>query len=278
MAEAPFPAEDATRIDAQAAWGTLQRVRAAAPLVHSITNLVVTNLTANMLLAIGASPAMVENIEEAAELAAVAGAVVINLGSMSAPRTEAMHAAAEAAALAGRPWVLDPVAVGALTYRSAVARALLQHRPAAIRGNASEIVSLAGGDGGGRGVDSTLGSDAALDAAVRLARETGAVVAVTGEVDRVTDGEQVLEVHNGHVLQTRVTGMGCSATAIVAACLAASGGGDRVGAVAHGLGLFGFAAERAARGAAGPASFQVALIDSLHGLTEPQVLAGVRIR
>lgn len=269
---------EATREHARAAWATLERVRAAAPLVHSITNLVVTNLTANMLLALGASPAMVENIEEAGELAAVAGALVINLGSMSAPRTEAMHAAAEAATLAGRPWVLDPVAVGALSYRSEVARALLQHRPAAIRGNASEIISLAGGHGGAKGVDSTLDSDAALDAARRLARETGAVVAVTGKVDRVTDGERVLEVHNGHPLQTRVTGMGCSATAVVAGCLAARGAADPVDVTAHALGLFGFAAERAARGAAGPASFQVGVIDSLYGLTEPQVQAGVRIR
>lgn len=282
MADAPSlsaaTSTETARSHALAAWATLERVRAKAPLVHSITNLVVTNLTANMLLAVGASPAMVENVEEAAELAAVAGALVINLGSMSADRTAAMHEAAEAAELAGVPWVLDPVAVGALSYRSEVARSLLRHRPAAIRGNASEIVSLAGGDGGGKGVDSTLGSGAALDGAVRLARETGAVVAVTGAVDRITDGERVLEVDNGHVLLTRVTGMGCSATAIVAACLAARDGGDPVDAVAHALGLFGFAAERAARGAAGPASFQVALIDSLHGLTEPQVLAGVRIR
>lgn len=265
-----------TTAHAAAAWHTLEAVRAAGPLVHSVTNLVVTNLTANMLLALGASPAMVENVEEAGELAAFAGALVINLGSMSAPRTEAMLAAAEAAETAGTPWVLDPVAVGALTYRTEVARTLLKHRPTAIRGNASEIASLAGGSGGGKGVDSTLDSDAVLEPAHRLARETGAVVAVTGAVDRVTDGERLLEVHNGHVLQTRVTGMGCSATAVVAACLAT--GTDPLHAAAHALGLFGFAAERSARGAAGPASFQIGLIDSLHGLTEAQTLAGVRIR
>lgn len=279
MADAPTTILDAaadTRPHARAAWATLQAVRDRGPLVHSVTNLVVTNLTANVLLALGASPAMVENVEEAGELAAVAGAVVINLGSMSAPRTEAMQAAAQAADRAGTPWVLDPVAVGALSYRTEVARELLTHRPAAIRGNASEIASLAGGDGGGKGVDSTLDSDAALDAARQLARETGAVVAVTGKVDRVTDGDRLLEVHNGHVLQTRVTGMGCSATAVIAACLAT--GGDRVDATAHALGLFGFAAERAARSAAGPASFQAGLIDSLYGLTEAQVLAGVRIQ
>lgn len=279
MADAPTTSA-AVHEHARAASATLERVRAAAPLVHSVTNLVVTNLTANVLLALGASPAMVENVEEAGELAAVAGAVVINLGSMSAPRTEAMRAAAQAADRTGTPWVLDPVAVGALTYRSEVARALLAHRPAAIRGNASEIASLAGGAGGGKGVDSTLDSDAALGAARRLALDTGAVVAVTGKVDHVTDGDRVLTVHNGHALLTRVTGMGCSATAAVAACLAVAerAGVDRLTAAAHALALFGFAAERAARGAAGPASFQIALIDSLYGLTEAQVLAGVRIR
>src|SRR5690606_37752131 len=139
--------------------------------------------------------------------------------------------------------------------------------------------SLAGGDGGAKGVDSTADAEAALDAALRLSRDTGAVVAVTGAVDRVTDGERVLEVHNGHELQTRVTGMGCTATAVVAGCLAArAADGDAVAVTAHALGLFGFAAERAARGAAGPGSFAVALLDSLYGLTEPQVLAGVRIR
>lgn len=264
----------------RAAWATLQAVRDSGPLVHSVTNLVVTNLTANVLLALGASPAMVENIEEAGELAAAAGALVINLGSMSAARTEAMHAAALAADRAGTPWVLDPVAVGALSYRTGVARELLAHRPTAIRGNASEIASLAGGDGGGKGVDSTLDSGAVLDAARHLARDTGAVVAVTGRVDRVTDGDRTLAVENGHVLQTRVTGMGCSATAVIAACLAVAGpaGTDRLAATAHALALFGFSAERAARGADGPASFQAGLIDSLYGLTEAQVLAGVRIR
>jgi len=265
---------------ARNAWITLQAVRAEGPLVHSIANLVVTNLTANMLLALGASPAMVENVEEAGELAAAADALVVNLGSMSADRTAAMMAAARSAEQAGTPWVLDPVAVGALSYRTGVARELLAHRPTAIRGNASEIASLAGGDGGGKGVDSTLDSAAALDAARRLARETGAVVAVTGRVDRVTDGDRVLEVHNGHPLQTRVTGMGCSATAVIAAGLAVARGTgtDPLDATAHTLALFGFSAERAARGAPGPASFQTGLIDSLYGLTEAQVLAGVRIR
>ncbi len=262
------------------AWATLQAVRAGGPLVHSITNLVVTNLTANVLLALGASPAMVENIEEAGELAAAADALVINLGSMSAARTEAMRTAALAADLAETPWVLDPVAVGALSYRTGIARELLAHRPTAIRGNASEIASLAGGDGGGKGVDSTLDSAAVLDAARQLARDTGAVVAVTGKVDRVTDGHRTLAIENGHVLQTRVTGMGCSATAAIAACLAVAdiAGADRLAATAHALALFGFSAQRAARGADGPASFQVGLIDSLYGLTEAQVLAGVRIR
>ncbi|EDP63388.1 hydroxyethylthiazole kinase [alpha proteobacterium BAL199] len=264
---------------AKAAWNTLAAVRTQAPLVHSVTNLVVTNLTANVLLALGASPAMVENVEEAGELAAVAGSLVINLGSMSAARTEAMQSAVLAADRNGTPWVLDPVAVGALSYRSEVARGLLAHRPTVIRGNASEIFSLAGGDGGGKGVDSTLDPEAAVGAAQRLARSTGCVVAVTGKIDRITDGDRLLEVRNGHQMQTRVTGMGCSATAVIAACLAATRttGFDRLATTTQALALFGLAAEHAAVAAAGPASFQVALIDALFNLDEARTLAGVRI-
>lgn len=264
---------------AKSAWDTLEAIRAKAPLVHSVTNLVVTNLTANVLLALGASPAMVENVEEAGELAAVAGSVVINLGSMSAARTDAMQAATLAADRSGTPWVLDPVAVGALSYRSEVARGLLAHRPTVIRGNASEILSLAGGDGGGKGVDSTLDPEAAVSAAQRLAQSAGCVVAVTGRIDRITDGDRLLEAHNGHQMQTRVTGMGCSATAVIAACLAATrtAGSDWLATTAQGLALFGLAAEHAAAASAGPASFQVALIDALFNLDEAQTLTGVRI-
>ncbi len=203
-------------------WGhSLRAVTNGSPLVHCLTNIVVAGFTANVLLALGASPAMVENAEEAGPFAKVAGAVLVNLGTLSGEREAAMRAAAAAAQSASRPWVLDPVAVGALEHRTLLARELLGHRPAVIRGNASEISSLAGVTGAaGRGVDSNMGSGAAVGAAMELARASGAVVAVSGAVDYVTDGRQLLEVPGGNILMTRVTGVGCALGAVMAALLA----------------------------------------------------------
>ena len=201
----------------------LSTLRARTPLVHSITNLVVTNSTANALLALGASPAMVEGGEEVEEFAAVAGALVINLGTMDEARAQAMRLAAAAARTAGTPWILDPVAVGVLSYRSRIAVELLQHGPAVVRGNASEIRAIAGmlgiadQAGGGRGVDSTLQSDAAREAAGALARHLHCVVVVSGAVDYVTDGAITAAISNGDAMMSRVTGLGCTATALIGA-------------------------------------------------------------
>lgn len=257
-------------------WGSLERLRAAAPLVHNITNVVVTNWTANVLLAIGASPAMVEGTDEAEELAGVASALVVNVGTLSAPTAAAMRLATRRALEAGVPWVLDPVAVGVLSYRSRLAADLLQHRPGAIRGNASEVLSLAGSGGGrGKGVDSTADSADAIDSAHSLARRTGAVVAVTGAVDQVTDGETVVAIHNGSPMMTRVTGTGCAATALIGAFLAAQP--DPLAAVCHALCVFGIAGELAAEKASGPGTFQIQLLDALHALDEPTIAARARI-
>jgi hydroxyethylthiazole kinase len=239
---------------------------ARRPLVHNITNAVVANFTANALLALGAAPVMAEGAEEVAAVAASADALVVNLGTLTAARAAAMRLAVDAAVAAGRPWALDPVGVGAIVPRTVFAQELCRLRPAAIRGNASEILGLAGEAGGGRGVDSGAGSGDAVAAARRLAGQTGGVVAVTGAVDYITDGARVLLLHNGDKLMTRVTGMGCTATAIIGACLAV--GGDALDAVAHGLAITGIAGEMAARGARGPGSMQVAFLDALAGLDE----------
>ena len=262
--------------DVEAVVATLETVRARAPLVHSITNLVVTNLTANALLAIGAQPAMVEGTDEVAEFARLASALVINTGTMSSERAAAMRLAAAAARDAGTPWVLDPVAAGAIGYRTAVALDLARRgRPSVIRGNASEIMALAGESGGGRGVDSAHEPEVARDAAGRLARETGAVVAVTGAVDLVTNGTQWLAVSNGVPMMTRVTGMGCTATALIGACLGA--GVAPLPAAAHALVLLGVAAEIGTARAGGPASLQVQLLDALYGLEAGAVRAAARV-
>lgn len=172
-------------------------LRAHSPLVHCMTNDVVQTFTANVLLAVGASPAMVIDPREAAQFAAIADALLINVGTLTEDRAVAMRAAVEHARQAGKPWTLDPVAVGALTVRTAFCHELLALQPAAIRGNASEILALAGMSAGGRGVDTTDTAAAALPAAQALARRLATVVAVTGEVDYVTDGERVLSVAGG---------------------------------------------------------------------------------
>ena len=259
---------------------TLERLRARGPLVHSITNLVVTNSTANALLAVGASPAMVESAEEAGPFARIADALVVNLGTMSVERARGMHAAASAAREAATPWVLDPVAVGALQFRSTVALELLAHRPQAIRGNASEVLALDALLAGeamvaGRGVDAAHESGSALQAARRLARRSGAVVTVSGPVDLVTDGGRVAGINNGHPLMTRVTGLGCTATALIGACLAVEP--DPFAASVHGMTLIGLAGELAAERARGPGSLQVELLDALHGLDRPTILARARL-
>nr|WP_321984774.1 hydroxyethylthiazole kinase [uncultured Lichenicoccus sp.] len=248
----------------------LTTLRARTPLIHNITNLVVTNSTANALLALGASPAMVEGVEEVAEFASVAGALVINLGTMDAARAQAMRLAAEAARSAGTPWVLDPVAVGALTFRSQVALDLLAFSPKVMRGNASEIIALArlsgaarGSDAaGGRGVDSLVRAEAALDAAKALAVALRCVVVVSGATDYVTDGQRTIGVSNGHPMMTRVTGLGCTATALIGACLAVTP--DALTAAVGGMVFAGLAGEMAAELAPGPGSLQAGLLDALY--------------
>jgi hydroxyethylthiazole kinase len=251
---------------------TTSLLRTRRPLVHNLTNAVVANFTANALLALGAAPAMAEGVDEVADFAASADAVVINLGMLSPDRAAVMRMAAVAAAGAGKPWVLDPVGVGAIPPRTKFAQDLCRLGPTAIRGNASEILALGGENGGGRGVDSGSHSEAAVAAARRLAEATGSVVAVTGAVDYITDGALVITLRNGHELMTRVTGMGCAASAIVGACLAL--GGEVLAGVAHALAITGIAGEMAAAGARGPGTMMVAFLDALPALDPARLRVG----
>lgn len=231
------------------------------PLVHCMTNDVVQTFTANVLLAIGASPAMVIDPDEASQFAAIADALLINVGTLTVERAAAMRAAARSAQQAGKPWALDPVAVGALTLRTEFCRELLALQPAAVRGNASEIMALAGMSGGGRGVDTTDTAAAALPAAQALARQLNTVVAVTGEVDYVTDGQRTRAVSGGDPLMTRVVGTGCALSAVVAAAAAMLG--DRLENVAAACGLMKLAGGKAAQ-QGGPGSFTPAFLDALY--------------
>jgi hydroxyethylthiazole kinase len=249
----------------------LARVRETAPLIHNITNFVAMNAMANVLLAIGASPAMVHAREEAAEFAGLAKALTINIGTLSPHWVEAMREAASATRAAGTPWVLDPVAVGATAYRRKTARQLIALSPTVIRGNASETIALATESASGRGVDSTDAADSAREAALQLARETGAVVAVTGEQDLVTDGKRVTWVEGGHPLMPRVTTLGCSLTGVVAAFIAEAE--DPFVATVAALACYAKAGELAGQDAKGPGSFAVAFLDALYGL-DAQALTG----
>ncbi|SDH19673.1 hydroxyethylthiazole kinase [Agrococcus jejuensis] len=261
----PMPLHAAHLTPAEA----LAALRAAAPLTQCITNHVVTGFTANVLLALGASAAMVDIPDEAGAFAGVADGVLVNLGT---PTAEQRAAAREVVAATDR-WVLDPVAVGTLPVRTALAHELLAHGPAIVRGNASEILALAGAGGGGRGVDATDGPEAAAETAMRLAAETGAVVAVSGVVDLVTDGREVVRVPGGSPLLTRVTGGGCSLGATMAAFLGVCA--PLSAAVAASL-VHARAAEVAAAGADGPGSFAVRFLDALAAL-EPADLDEARL-
>ena len=256
----------------------LSHMRATAPLVHNITNYVAMNISANVLLAAGASPAMVHAREEVAEFAALSQALCINIGTLDPARAEAMEMAAGVMVAAGRPWVLDPVGVGATRFRQGVCARLMTLRPTVIRGNASEILSLAGTAAQGRGADAADPVAAAEAAAHDLARQTGAVVAVSGPVDFITDGKAAFRVANGHALMPRVTALGCSLNGVIAAFLV---GQPPLGATVAAMACYGLAGERAAEGTGqgkrGPGSFQVAFLDALYALTPTDLTLGARV-
>ncbi|MFZ1326740.1 MAG: hydroxyethylthiazole kinase [Candidatus Contendobacter sp.] len=255
----------------------LQAVRTRQPLVHNITNLVVMNNTANALLAIGASPAMVHSCDEVEDFVALSQALVVNIGTLHSEQIAAAKLAVARARTAGIPWVFDPVGAGATPYRRAAASALTRLQPNVIRGNGSEILALTqqAQSGQGRGVDSTDRSETAVEAARTLALETGAVVAVTGTVDYITDGKRLTEIHNGHPMMARVTGLGCSATALIGAFLGVER--DAFSATVAGLALLGVAGEMAAQQAEGPGSLQVKLLDCLYLLEETPWLERLHI-
>ncbi|MFW0770923.1 hydroxyethylthiazole kinase [Arthrobacter koreensis] len=249
----------------------LSRVRSEPPLVQCLTNAVVTNFTANVLLALGAAPAMTDIPGEAGPFARIASGVLVNLGTPHAEQRTAMLEAALAANDAGTPWVLDPVAVGSLPVRTALAAELLALRPTAVRANASEIMALAGLGAGGRGVDATDNPEDALPAAELLAAKYGCVVAVSGPTDVITDGESTLRISNGDVLLTKVTGGGCALGAVTAAFLSAAEDGEGLTAAAAATAVYTIAAQQAAAGAAGPGSFAPAFLDALAGLSDEQI-------
>ena len=253
----------------------LTALRDRPPLVQCLTNIVVAGWTANVLLAVGAAPAMVDNPHEAGEFAAIAGGVLVNLGTPYDDTAAAMHLAIAGAALAGTPWVLDPVAAGALGWRTALAQQLLgEARPTIIRGNASEILALAGGTGG-KGVESVDSPEAAAEVARLLADQQQSVIAVSGPTDHITDGTRMIRLSNGHPWLTRVTGVGCALGALMAAFAAVVP--DAVVAAAAATATLTVAADAAAEQSRGPGTFAVALLDELARIEPAQLAERVRI-
>lgn len=244
----------------------LTALRETTPLVHCMTNYVAMNSTANLLLATGASPAMLHAPEEVTEFTALAGALSINIGTLSTPWAESMQLAARTANASQTPWVLDPVAVGATAFRQQVCQALLPHRPSVIRANASEVMALTGLASQGRGVDSTASTDDAAQAAISLAQRQHCIVAMTGETDFLTDGTHHFRLTGGHPLMPRVTTLGCGLSALVAGFVAANREHPLTATLAA-LACFSIAGHRAGQRADGPGSFQVALLDALYQLT-----------
>ena len=257
----------------------LRLVRERKPLVHNITNYVVMNYTANALLACGAAPVMAHAAEEVEEMVCLAGALVLNIGTLSPPWIEAMVKAGKRANALRVPIILDPVGAGATTLRTDSAKRLIEELSVqVIRGNASEILALSSEKSGSRtkGVDSVHTVDQVAEMAVALARELKLTLAVTGAIDLITDGEQVCRVMNGHEMMSHVTGTGCTATAIIGAFLAVDP--LPLQAAATGLAYFGLAGEKAAARASGPGTFQIALLDALYAMNEEELRAGARIQ
>lgn len=253
----------------------LERLRATRPLVHNITNYVAMDISANALLAAGASPAMVHAEEEVREFAAISGALAINIGTLSPAWVRAMSSAAREAVARNTPWVLDPVGAGATAYRTTTSVALLDAQPTVVRANASELLALATGVAGTSGVDASHESSDAVGPAQQLAARARTVVAMTGPTDYVTDGTRTLALHNGHPLMAQVTAVGCTATALVAAMCAVEK--DAVLAATTALLFLGICGERAAVGSPGPGSFRVALIDALATVTPDELASAARL-
>lgn len=252
-------------------------VRQQSPLVHSITNYVVMNNTANALLAVGASPIMAHAHSEMADMVKIVGALVINIGTLDEYWVKSMELAIGQANTLGKPWVLDPVGAGATPYRDEILRQLLDLKPTIIRGNASEIMALARKNAGTtKGVDSTEESTAAVAAARFLQQQYGSVVCISGAVDIIVGKDTTILLSNGHPLMSRVTGMGCTASALIGA-FAAVNPTDPFCATVSAMALLGIAGEKAAKLSNGPGSMQVNVLDQLYQLTDEAVASLIKL-
>ena len=255
---------------------SLNQLRKAQPLVHNITNDVVTNTTANALLAVGASPIMASGFEEMIDMANVTNSLVINSGTLTSTVLKSMLLAAQTASQLNKPWILDPVGAGATPFRLQSNKQLLACQPSVVRGNASEIKALfTSTTGEGKGVDSNASSESTLAFIQQKAAERHLVIAVTGATDYVTNGRSVYKLDNGHPMMTKVTGTGCTATAIIGAFLAVCD--CPLIAAISGLTCLGIAAELASVNCSGPGTLQLRLLDELYQLDQKKIQKLARV-
>lgn len=264
-------------ITAKTVWNDIEKIRREAPLIHNITNYVVMNTTANALLAIGASPVMAHAVEEVEEMVTLAKALVVNIGTLSEKWIEAMVKAVRAAQQKGIPVVFDPVGVGATRFRTETAHKLLTAAsPTIIRGNASEIRALATAEGITKGVDSLHGAEEALEAATVLSERYDCAVSISGETDIIVHKKSIARIYNGHALMPKVTGLGCTASALSGAFAAVNPSPFQ--AAAHAMVVMGVAGELAAQRSEGPATLQLHFLDSLYQLKEIDIQEGMRVK
>lgn len=264
------------RIDPLGVWADIQAIKKNFPLVHNITNYIVMEQTANSLLAIGASPVMAHALEEVKDMAMIANSLVLNIGTLSSSWIQGMMLALKAANSKGIPIIFDPVGSGATAYRTDTAKSILDHgKISIIRGNVSEIISLNGNQGLTKGVDSFLDSSDYIEQAKTVALKNNCIVWMSGEIDVITDGQSIILVHNGHSLMAKVTGMGCTATAITGAFAAVNQ--ELLMACVHSAVLIGITGEIAAEKGTGPGSFKCAFIDTLYNISLCEIEERMRI-
>lgn len=252
---------------------TLLQIKARKPLVHHLTNFVSVNDCANITLAIGASPVMANDISEVEEMVSCASALVLNIGAINAPMIESMLAAGKKASALSIPIVFDPVGVGATRFRTETAERIISEiKPSVIKGNMSEIKVLAGFNSGIRGVDSIADEQDGERAAAVVAEKYSCVTAITGKVDIIARGNQIIRIYNGHKMLTGVTGTGCMTTSLVASCCAVE---DYLFGTAAGVTIMGIAGEIAVKQLEpkdGLGTFRMRLFDVISKLTPDDVL------
>ena len=254
----------------------LNEIRNNSPLVHNITNYVVMNNTANALLSVGASPVMAHSLDEVEDIISISSSLVINMGTLSELWVDSMIKAGKKANELKKPIVFDPVGIGASSYRTEVAKEIIEKTsPCVIRGNASEIMVLAQLSSVTKGVDSTAKTVEALNGAIQLSKELNNTVVVSGETDYIVTRNKVSSVNNGREIMSKVTGMGCTATSVIGASIAVED--DVHEAAVFSMALMGVAGEIAESKSNGPGSFQISFLDTLSSVSSKIISDNARI-